>query len=276
MAARGIRRGVGRLPRFFDWTALIILAALVVATLATRRSMVRHWAAPLTYIVFSLGILAAGRVALGGPILALETRYLADATIPLTLVVGAALMPLKDEQRPWLPFADRVRQQWSAQQRIAGGLIALGVVLVLSLHAMNSYAALSSANPYRPFVTNVERSLRELPEGAEIYDTALPVDIVGPIFQEYNLVSRFIAPQLTQDQRTTLAERREFRNPFYLDATGQFQPLRVDGASSPAPLPGACGWTAVAGSATIPLGSSAFLGVGPFASGISPTEKHQR
>lgn len=245
-------------PRFFDWLALIVVAGLIVATVATRRGMVRHWSALLTYIAFSLGLLAAGRVALGGPILALETRYLADAAIPLAMVVGAALMPLRGEPEPWLPFATQLREQWPARVRAVSGLVALGSVLMLSLHAMNSYAAISSTNPYRPFVENVEQSLRDLPQEAQIYDTALPVDIVGPIFEEYNLVSRFIAPKLTPGQRSSLSERREFTNPFFLDSTGRFQPMRVNGAASPTPLPGSCGWPAVNGSVTVPLSSSAF------------------
>ena len=60
-----------------------------MGSFALRRHMARHWAALLTYLLFSLGILVAGRVALGGAIMALETRYLADAAIPSGVVIGA-------------------------------------------------------------------------------------------------------------------------------------------------------------------------------------------
>lgn len=245
-------------PRFFDWVALIIVATVIIYTLAARRHMARLWVSLMTYLLFSLSLLAVGRVALGGPIIALETRYLADAAIPLALVVGAAFIPLKGEQQPWLPVAGQFRAQWPAHSQALAGIIALGTVIVLSLHAMNSYAALSSANPYKPFVSNVQKSLRALPEGAEIYDTALPVDIVGPIFEEYNLVSRFIAPKLTPDQRKSLTERREFTHPYYLDSSGTFQPMWVDGFSSPPPLDGLCGWNAEGGRVVVPLDNTAF------------------
>ncbi|HSF99303.1 MAG TPA: hypothetical protein VLA55_11465 [Ornithinibacter sp.] len=245
-------------PRFFDWLALAIAIAFVVVSLATRRRMARHWGALLTYLGFSLGILVAGRVALGGPIMALETRYLADAAVPLAVAVGAALMPLVGERNPWLPFADTVRRQWPQRSRTIAGAAGLGVILLLSLHAMNSYAAISSANPHRAFVENVRTSLATLPPDAEIFDTALPVNIVGPIFAEYDYVSRFIAPVQTPAQRAALRERTQFSNPYYLDPSGQFVPMRVEGSSSPDLMPGVCGWTATNGSVTVPLGSPAF------------------
>ena len=245
-------------PRFFDWLALAIAAAVIVGSLALRRHMARHWAALLTYLVFSLGILVAGRVALGGAIMALETRYLADAAVPLAVVIGAALMPLKGEKDAWLPVADTLRAQWSRRSRNIAGSVVLGVILVLSLHAMNAYAAISSTNPYRAFVENVRASYGGLPAEAEIYDTALPVDIVGPIFGEYNLVSRFIAPLQTPDERAALMARTQFSTPYYLDSNGQFQRMRVEGSASPTPVAGVCGWNAEGGRVDVPLGSPAF------------------
>jgi hypothetical protein len=154
--------------------------------------------------------------------------------------------------------ADTLRAQWSRRSRNIAGSVALGVILVLSLHAMNAYAAISSANPYRAFVENVRASFAGLPPGAEIYDTALPVDIVGPIFGEYNLVSRFIEPLQTPDERASLAARTQFSNPYYLDSNGQFQRMRVEGSASPTPVAGACGWNAEDGRVDVPLGSPAF------------------
>jgi hypothetical protein len=245
-------------PRFFDWLALALAATVIVGSLALRRRMARHWAALLTYLLFSLAILVAGRVALGGSVMALETRYLADAAVPLALVIGAMLMPLRDEDDAWLPVAQRLRSQWPPRTLNIAGSVVLAVILVLSLHAMNAYAAISSTNPYRAFVDNVRSSLATLPPEAQIYDTALPVDIVGPIFGEYNLVSRFIAPMQTPDERAALTARTEFATPYYLDSSGRFQPMRVEGSASPTPIEGSCGWTATGGRVDVPLGSPAF------------------
>jgi hypothetical protein len=205
----------------------------------------------------SLGVLAAGRVALGGPILALETRYLADAAVPLAVAIGAAIMPLVGERHPWLPFAERVRGQLVPNRQWIT-VVTVGTLVALSLHAMNAYATVSSANPYRSFVENVRTSLAALPEDAEIWDTPLPVDIVGPIFEEYNLVSRFVAPMLSPAERDEIAGRTQFTRPYYLDPTGRFQPMWVEGFASPAPIAGLCGWTSEGGRVAVPLTDTAF------------------
>jgi hypothetical protein len=245
-------------PRVFDWACWIAAAAMVTASLACRRHMSRHWLSLLTYLAGSMAALAAGRVAFGGSIVALETRYLADAAIPLVVAIGTALMPLRGEPEPWMPVVARLRRSLSATA-VAGALAAVLVtVSALSLHAVNAYAARSAENPHRPFVESVRASLKSLPDGAEIYDTALPVDIVGPIFEEYNLVSRFVAPVLSEKERERVYTQREFTRPYYLDPTGRFQQMAVVGAESPTLPEGSCGWNARAGQVAIPLDSRAF------------------
>jgi hypothetical protein len=245
-------------PRVFDWACWIAAAVIVTASLACRRHMGRHWLSLLTYLAGSMAALAAGRVAFGGSIVALETRYLADAAIPLVVAIGAALMPLRGERDPWLPVVARLRRRVSPTTLAGVSAVALVSVGALSLHAVNAYAARSAENPYRPFVENVRASLQALPKEAEIYDTALPVDIVGPIFEEYNLVSRFIAPVLTEQERARIYSQREFTKPYFLDPSGRFQQMAVEGSESPALPEGSCGWNARAGQVAIPLESRAF------------------
>ena len=245
-------------PRLFDWVCWIAASLIVCASLALRRHMARHWVALLVYVAGSLAVLAAGRVAFGGPIVALETRYLADAAIPLVVAVGAALMPLRGEQAAWLPVAARLGSLVPPASRLAAAT-SVGVVVVgLSLHAVNAYAGFSAANPYRPFVDNVRTSLAALPDSAEVYDTALPVDIVGPIFQDYNSVSRFIAPMVDDKTRRETYGRTSYTRPYFLDASGHFQRMAVLGAESLQTPPGSCGWNVVNGATVVPLGSSAF------------------
>jgi hypothetical protein len=220
--------------------------------------MSRHWIALLTYLLGSLAVLAAGRVAFGGPIVALETRYLADAVIPLVVTVGCVLMPLRGEENPWLPVTWKLADMVSPAARFGAGAVIGSLVVGLSLHAVNAYAGFSAANPYRPFVENVRTSLAALPKSAEIYDTALPVDIVGPIFEEYNLVSRFVAPVVDDKTRRATYARTSYTHPYFLTPSGRFQRMAVEGAESPALPPGSCGFNVVDGSVIVPLGSNAF------------------
>lgn len=245
-------------PRVFDWVCWIAAAVIVCVSLALRRRMARHWIALLVYVAGSLAVLAAGRVAFGGPIVALETRYLADASIPLVVAIGTALMPLRGETAPWLPVSARLGALVSPGARFVAGTAVGAVVVGLSLHAVNAYAGFSAANPSRPFVDNVRSSLAALPESAEIYDTALPVDIVGPIFEEYNRVSRFVAPMVDDRTRRETYARTSYTHPYFLDASGHFQRMAVLGAESLKTPAGSCGWNVVNGSTVVPLGSSAF------------------
>lgn len=92
-------------PRFFDWACWIVAAAIIVGSLLTRRRIGRSWLALLVYLGGSIAALAVGRVAMSGPLAALETRYLADTVVPLVVVIGMCLMPLDEETDPWLPQA---------------------------------------------------------------------------------------------------------------------------------------------------------------------------
>ena len=245
-------------PRAFDWVCWIAAASIVSVSLALRRHMTRHWVALLVYVAGSLAVLAAGRVAFGGPVVALETRYLADAAIPLVVALGCALMPLRGEQHPWLPVSTKIGTLVSPTARLGAGVAAGTIVVGLSLHAVNAYAGFSAANPYRPFVDNVRTSLAALPESAQVYDTALPVDIVGPIFEDYDQVSRFIAPMVDTKTRRETYGRTSYTHPYFLDASGHFQRMAVNGAESLPTPAGSCGWNVVNGSTVVPLGSSAF------------------
>jgi hypothetical protein len=245
-------------PRIFDWTMWIIFGAIIVTSFLTRRRIGRAWLALATYVAGSTATLAVGRVAYGGSLAALETRYLADSIIPLVVVAGMCLMALDDEEDAWLPEARRWLSAIPRSTLLWVGAGAGAVWLGLALHSANGYAAFSAANPYRSFVETTRDSLQALPEGAQIYDTPLPVDLLGPLFLEYNYVGQFVAPVATPQQRADLAARETYTSPVMLTPEGTFQPMRVDGYSSPPPMAGLCGWQSVDGRVAVPLNDTAF------------------
>jgi len=245
-------------PRIFDWTMWIVFAAIVVLSLLTRRRIGRAWLALLVYVGGSTAALGVGRVAYGGSYAALETRYLADSIIPLVVVTGMCLMALDEEEDAWFPHARRWVAAVPRPTLVGIGAAACAVWLALSLHSANGYAEFSAANPYRDFVEATRDSLESLPEGAQIYDTQVPVDLLGPLFMEYNYLSRFLAPVATPEQRADLATREAYTSPLVLTTEGTFQPMRVDGYSSPPPMEGLCGWQSVDGRVVVPLTDRAF------------------
>lgn len=245
-------------PRFFDWACWIVFAAVVIVSFLTRRRIGRAWLALLVYLGGSIAALAVGRVAYSGPLAALETRYLADAIVPLVVVVGMCLMALEDEPDAWLPAARRWLEAVPQQTVVWTSGVAGALWLALALHSANGYASFSAANPYKEFVETTRQSLTTLPADAQIFDTPIPVDLLGPLFMEFNTVSRFVAPVATAEQREALANRETFTEPLVLAPDGTFQPLEVAGFSSPPPFEGLCGWQPEDGQVSVPLTDTAY------------------
>lgn len=238
-------------PRAFDWSLWIVAIAIVVGSLMLRTRVGRFWAGLLVYLLGSIATVAAGRVAFGGSIVALETRYLADAVVPLVIALGACLMPLVDEPTPWTPAGRRFRTLLSEPAALGVLLASMVAIVGLSFHAMGAYARYSTSNPARAFVTNTIDSLDQLPATAQIYDTEVPGDIIGPLFAQYNTASRYLAP-LLPDRKDELYTRRWFTSPYVLNPAGALVPMKINPVAVSEPRPNGC-YPATGGTVRIPL-----------------------
>ena len=234
----------------------ILAAAVLCGSLLVRRHVGRFWIAFAVYLMGSLATIAAGRVAYGGAIVALETRYLADVTVPLVVTLGACLMPLRSEQHPWTKSG---REIIAAVPRRAGVLSAVGIgvlVTALSFHAMGAYARFSTGNPARAFVGNTSASLDWLPADARVWDTEVPGGIIGPLFAQYNLTSRYLSPLLDDEQRGDARTRRSFAKPYILDPSGTLVPMGLTPVATSQPRSGC--YSATGGSIEVPLTSRVY------------------
>jgi hypothetical protein len=245
-------------PVAFDWTMWLVAAVLVVVALTVRRLAARAFISLAVYLVFSILTLAISRVPVVGAVAGLETRYVADAVIPLALTLGVCLMPVLGERSPWLPVLVRFpRAQLERAFRVSALVLAVAV-LGLSVRAMGGYAAIHAGNPHRAFVENARLSLATLPESAQVFDVGLPVDVIGPLFLEYNESSRFLAPFATEERRREMYTLTQYTNPYVLNPSGKLVPMTVDGISSPAPMEGLCGWSDDDGEVSVPLSAGVF------------------
>lgn len=245
-------------PRAFEWLCWILALAVISGTLMLRNRIGRAWAALGVYLLGSLFVVALGRLIYFGSSTGLTARYLSDGVLPLTVVVGMCLMPLRGEVNPWLPLAHSVFAHVSLPVRVRVGLAAALTVVALAFHSLSGFATFSTATPYRAFVLNARESLAGLPTSAQVYDQPLPVGVVGPLFGQYNLASRFLAPVATARRRREMYTLTSYTNPYYLAKDGHFVPMTVAGMKSQRPPTGLCGWTAQAGQITVPLTGSAF------------------
>ena len=228
-------------PRAFDWACWILGLAVLVGSLVLRRGVGRFWFAFAVYLAGSVATIAVGRVAFGGAIVALETRYLADAAVPLAVMLGVCLLPLRGERDPWTPQATRLRASVPPMARVVAVGSVLALMMGLAFHSMGAYARFSTDNPSRAFLANTRASLADLPRGAQVFDTEMPAPMIGPIFMEYNLVSRYLAPLMTPAQRQDTYTRTSYsQRPYLLDTKGTLVPLVLGQAARSEAPTGSC------------------------------------
>jgi hypothetical protein len=252
-------QGLVNSPRAFEWICWVLALGVVGGSLMLRQRIGRAWAALGVYLLGSFVLIAFGRLGSSDPWIGLATRYLSDAVLPLTVVVGMCLMPLRGELNAWLPLARSLSGRVSRPVRVGLGSAASLVVVTLTFHSLSGFAVLATEAPYRTFVLTARESLAGLPESAQVFDQPLPVNVVGPLFGQYDLTSRFLAPVATAARRHEMYTLERYTNPYYLTAAGQFVPMAVAGTKSPAREPGVCGWTAQSGQITVPLTGRAYL-----------------
>ena len=238
-------------PRLFDWICWALFIVIVIGSITLRRSIAWYWASLALYIALSLAIIAVGRVPYMGTAFALETRYLADAVIPLIVVISVCLMPLVGETEPltadgqrWLTRPERV--YWLPLAA------ATSVIVVLSLNSIAGYSAFSSNNPTRAFIANVRSSLGSLPPEAQVVDQDLPPNVLEPLWGEYNRTSRLLAPLVSPEMRDQMYTSTSFTDPYIVTVDGQIAPMRVEAAATSDPPAGWC-FNNDEGTITIPL-----------------------
>ena len=248
-------------PRAFEWICWFLALGVMVGSLMLRRRIGRAWFSLGVYLLGSIVVVGMGRLQYGSWT-GLSTRYLADAVVPLSVVAGMCLMPLRGEADAWLPLADAITPRLRRPVRLGVGSVAALTLVALALHSLSGFAAHTTDTPYRAFVLNARESLARLPASAQVYDQPLPVGVVGPLFAEYNLTSRFLAPVATAERRHEMYTLKSYTNPYLLDKDGHFVPMTVAGMKSPAPPPappGWCaGWAPQAGVIAVPLTGSAY------------------
>jgi len=167
-------------------------------------------------------------------------------------------MPLGGELDAWLPLARSVSTRLPRAVRVWVGSVTGLLVVALAFHSLSGFAAHATNTPYRAFTVTARESLARLPASAQVYDQPLPVPVVGPVFGDYNLTSRFLAPVATAKRRQEMYALKSYTNPYYLTQDGHFVPMTVAGLKSAARPLGRCGWTARAGLVVVPLTEAAY------------------
>ncbi|MQA97057.1 MAG: hypothetical protein GEV11_21325 [Streptosporangiales bacterium] len=235
-------------PAQLLWASWAVLAALVVVSLLYRRGAWTAWTILLTYVVLAdLVPVLAGRIGAHASAWSLgqESRYVADAAPVLALCVALALLPLRDEPHPY-----RRPLPAGTAAPVLGGLV-LGAFGAHALWSSMSYAETVDARPVRTYFENARASLRQLPPGAEVLDTALPPDVQWWIFKDYSRTGHVLNPLAPERLRGAVLRPGPAERPMIFDGKGRLRPAGVWGPTAVPPPPGC--WPATGDLVTVPL-----------------------
>lgn len=247
--AAGVNYGTPRPSAAQVVIGWVVLLALVGLSVRYRRVAYRAWVILIAYVLVA-DVLPPllGRMAVIGPIIGFETRYVADAA-PLVAILGAlAFLPLAGEKQPYLrPLP--AGQQLPVLAGLACG--AYAVAAVWSVHAYQQKMLGDTRGA--SYVANARKALRHVPAGADIYPRRLPGYVMNPLFAGRALSPDLLVPLAKPGQRTELLRSRPTETPLVFDDTGTLKPAKVVGPHSGAPAPGHACWETTFGSVQIPM-----------------------
>jgi hypothetical protein len=246
----GFGSAIGHPPAWLVIVSCEALAVLVVWSSTVSRAARRTWVWAGGYVLGALLLVATGRInAFVDPVIVQGLRYTADATIPLAVAVGAALVAVAASARRVLGGARGDRRGVV----VGRGVLATGTaaVVLLSVVSISSYRDLWRDNPSRTYVANAEVALAAAADGPRIIDQPAPVSVLYGLAYPYNQVAWLLSP---------VSPRPEFGDPTtklrIIDDVGNLRPAVVEGPSAaPGPEPG-CGWRVEGARTTVRLANA--------------------
>jgi hypothetical protein len=233
-------------PASLIWIALIVAVTVVIGTILRRRIAWRAWVTFAGWVLLAdMAPIIIARLNWYPVLLALDTRYVADAVPVLVICLGLAFVPVADRVQK---AAERGRPAVSArlvaQPRRAGPERAwriaisgaLGVFIVGAIWSASSYQSVTTGRPAAHYIASAQRTVDGAPKGTLVLDSPVPDQVKDAGNGAHAVLGPIRPGKLTwiSQPRGTLDGLRTFG----LD--GKLHPVFVYGASTgrqPAPNP---------------------------------------
>jgi hypothetical protein len=250
-------------PAALAWIAVMLTAGVVIVSIAIRRRAWRAWAILAGWIVLAdilpilLGRLATQGYAL---LLALDTRYVADASAAAALCVALAFWPVAESQDQPKEAAShrsrhRQREFFDDAAWRAAGLVLTGALVVGSIWSVDHYQKVTALQNFvgNVYLNNVRNALSDLPPDTVIYDQTMKNLVMASIYydtfrgtgKQRQLViddgyqSVALAPmesaKTRHDVRWTMDFNGTIDRLMYLTPAGTLKPARINGVSAAPP-----------------------------------------
>jgi hypothetical protein len=223
--------------------ALLLLAA---AAAVLRPRIGRVWAVTAVSVVIVLALAAVeSRVVF--PEAAGTLLALAPATVPLTIALGLSLMPRRGEP-------ESARMEWARRVSLRArpfiiGAIVLDLVAVAAVMSTVAWRDAWRSPQAADWLTTAQRSASDADPAVPLLPQAVPPYVVSPLLAPANLTSTVLG-SLTS--RPPFGEVTTRLTAF--DSSGALRSATLAGIRPDEASPFPCGWPAVDGVATVPLG----------------------
>jgi hypothetical protein len=198
--------------------AWLVLAAVVWASVRTRRRGARAWLLPLSALLVNALLIAISRAIFFGPEISLDFRFQTEVGVLMPLAVGLAFLPVLGS----VESSEANGSPWRLDTP-STVVPAVAVFLVASVVSSSAFPMrnLTTTSPKR-YVETFEASARAHP-GSQVLDQPTPSYLWSPIAYPTNLASRMLAP---------LAGLVDFRaattdDALRIDDSGRLVPLRL-------------------------------------------------
>ncbi len=181
-------------PPTLAWLSLIVAAAVIIASIVAHRYAWRAWAILAGWLLAAdVAPVVVGRIAEMTPgVLALQTRYVADAVPVLAICVGLAFLPLAGQ-----PDTARKKHAVTADGGQTGRLVAAGLVgafVIGSVWSVQNLQSTTSGLVSQLYVENAQAAVAEAPAGTVIVDSVVPSALMISAFGKYARTSELIGP----------------------------------------------------------------------------------
>jgi hypothetical protein len=252
--------GEANVPPVFAGIALVVAAAVIMASIWYRLRAWRLWAILAGWIVAVDGVpVLLGRSQdLSARLLGMETRYVFEVPGITVLLIGLAFLPVAG-----LAVAERapVARPLVMSRSVTAALVTLiTVVFIGSVWSFHAYVAGTTSAPVRSYFTTARLALSEAPAGTVILNTQLPYNILGGLFiGPQGQAADVLTPLITRSStaRFTVTPAGTFDHLMEFDQYGQLVTVVINGSSShvlsPAKPGGLACWPQTLTGVTVPL-----------------------
>ncbi|MGV9377012.1 hypothetical protein ACWDRB_14415 [Nonomuraea sp. NPDC003707] len=218
-------------PPALAWAALGLAVVAVAVSIRYRRRAWLAWLILLGYVLLADVVpVLIGRIEQLGPDLGgYELRYVSSTSMVLALVIGMAFIPLRDEERPWLRPAPRLRLVW---------VPLAAVVAAGSIWSVTAYGRLPLGQHVKSYVETARVALKRTPPGSVIVDAYVPPKVVvATFFYRYALTSKVLGPIAAHPVTWTGRLNGPVSGPLMFDDQGRLRPVSIEGAVVPGRSP---------------------------------------